>query len=456
MSTQLLLPTFPPTETANNLLFNPSGYDGGVPFSYPQGCPELDAIVQGLVPDSQEVARPNVLPVDSLAWLQGKSAIRTMHEKMCKTHGDDANSHSPGDLLDVDTSSLDGVFLIKPVRSDYGPNVAMHPTFDNSFYQYHAPEPGHLPSRIATTLSAPNVSGEFDIPGGNEWLYKGNKRSRQRYEEHARYSPYDRTQRQYAANSERWSGGGMQYPPLELPPSLGPAYQEDTTAQHSGDQNGASPRFSEFRNRDGDAGVTSDFGLPSPAASTGSSTMSSSSLGSSDDSMTRKHYTDAKRSKDTNIARNRFRTLFPSTKLLKSEEIAVSVCRYMLSTRIVPGDEGDVQRWSQSNQTSAAGPSRSEGSKMRVKALPNDKSARRRESKCLSDSRRQAVKHALDDELRALFGLRGSLLDTMDLAYDFLVYAKERGTVPDMASPIWRRERESMNVVAEPFFDKAK
>ncbi len=82
--TQLLLPTFPPTETANNLLFNPSSYDGCVPCSYLQGSPELDGAVQGLLSDPQEVAWSNVLPVDSLAWLQGKSAIRTIHEKMCK------------------------------------------------------------------------------------------------------------------------------------------------------------------------------------------------------------------------------------------------------------------------------------------------------------------------------------------------------------------------------------
>ncbi|KAF4591107.1 hypothetical protein EYR40_009707 [Pleurotus pulmonarius] len=454
MSTQLLLPTFPPIETANNLLFNPSGYDGGVPFSYPQGCPELDAIVQGLVPDSQEVARPNVLPVDSLAWLQRKSAIRTMHEKMCKTHGDDANSYSPGDLLDVDTSSLDGVFLIKPVRSDYGPNVAMHPTFDNSFYQYHAPEPGHLPSRIATTLSAPNVSGEFDIPGGNEWLYKGNKRSRQRYEEHARYSPYDRTQRQYAANSERWYGGGTQYPPLELPPSLGPAYQEDTTAQHSGNQNGASPIESTFRNRDSDAKVTFDFGLPSPADSTTSS-ISSSSGSSIESRKSRKHFTDGVRSRAMTKAKNRFKILFPSRTLAKSEELAIRVCRHMLSTGEVPRSEMELQPWS-NRSAAATSPSCSEGNEVRANAPPEVKLARRRVLKQRSDTLRNTTVRALDDELRGLFGASGVLLDVMDIAYDFLVYAKERGVVPDMTSPAWRQECALMNVAAGPFFEKTK
>lgn len=80
MSTQLLPPTFPPPETTNNFLFPPM-YHGGL-LSSIQGFPELEGIAQGLLSDPKEGAYPNAL--DLLVLLQRKSAIRTMHEKLCK------------------------------------------------------------------------------------------------------------------------------------------------------------------------------------------------------------------------------------------------------------------------------------------------------------------------------------------------------------------------------------
>ncbi|KAF7422822.1 hypothetical protein PC9H_010981 [Pleurotus ostreatus] len=412
--------------------------DGGIPPYARQDTPVPEGVLQhGFSPlvNTREPALP-----DALKFLvHGKSAIDTVYEALCKTNSD--NGCSLDNLLDIHTS--DESFPIEPnicmsMSNSYETGFIAQPMFDNAV-RYDVPQSWPVPPPDIATI--PSASYQRSYAGG--------KRGRERYKEHLQSSPYNRTQRQHAANSEWWYGGDTAYPPPEPPSSLRQSYREDTVAQNPGSQNGASPNGRTFRNRDSGAKVTFDFGLPSPADSTASSNGSSGS--SVDSRKSRKHHTDNVRSKAINNARNRLKALFPSRKLVDAEETAVRVCKYILSTRIVPEDEGEVQRWWSNLAPAATSPS--ESGKAQAGALPEDKDARRRELKRRSDGLRHEATRALNNELRALFGPSGSLVDTMDLAYDFLVHAKERRVVPDMTAPAWREE---CAVTAGPFFEKTK
>ncbi|KAF4576935.1 hypothetical protein EYR36_004919 [Pleurotus pulmonarius] len=425
--------------------------DGGLPFSSLQGFPPLEGIgSDGLPPlNPNETALPDVF--SSLVPL---CAIRTVHERLCMTHSDDNGCPQSN------TSNIDSLEENFPFQSDlwmlngYDTGFIAEPMSSNTVY-HGVPQPWQVPPPEITPIpSPPYITGEYDIPDGDQRSYEGGKRVRERYKEHAQSSPYDQTQRQHAANSEWWYGGDTAYPPPDPPSPLRPAYRDDTTAHYLVAQNGASPKESAFRNRDSDAKVTFDFGLPSPADSTTSS-ISSSSGSSIESRKSRKHFTDGVRSRAMTKAKNRFKILFPSRTLAKSEELAVRVCSHMLSTGEVPRSEMELQPWS--NRSAAAmSPSRSEGNEVEASAPPEVKLARRRVLKQRSDTLRNTTARALDDELRGLFGASGVLLDVMDIAYDFLVYAKERGVVPDMTPPAWRQECALMNVAAGPFFEKTK
>ncbi|KAF9492011.1 hypothetical protein BDN71DRAFT_1452070 [Pleurotus eryngii] len=226
----------------NNLLLNtPNPCDPGVLPAY-DGVPEVVQHGLSLLVDSREPALP-----DALNFLvHGKSAIDTAYKELCKTNSD--SGCSLDNLLDIHT--LDENFLIEPnirmwMSNSYETSFIAQPMFGNTVYQ-DVPQPWPAdPPDIATIPSA-----------SYQRSYEGGKRGRERDKEHLQTSPYDWTQRQHAANSEWWYGGDTAYPPPELPSSFRQSYQEDTTAQYPGDQNGASPNKQASRNRDSDAGVT--------------------------------------------------------------------------------------------------------------------------------------------------------------------------------------------------------
>ncbi|KDQ25546.1 hypothetical protein PLEOSDRAFT_1106465 [Pleurotus ostreatus PC15] len=170
---------------------------------------------------------------------------------------------------------------------------------------------------------------------------------------------------------------------------------------------------------------------------------------------TRKQDADNKRGKETNEARARFKTLFPRAgTTLKSAEAAVLVCKHMKCERSVPRVADDVKGLGQLLKGEKA----PTGASPEPKDENDDKEARQKRKKKEADRVRNEGWKRLTEELRQLFKQSATNLDAWQvgkydrlsgrdqpnepspqLAYDFLVYGKERKVVPDLLNIPYKR-----------------